>query len=231
MDASYHLNLSRLGEKGRNPYDGLRPWSAITHGVGIFLALVGTFFLLRKTIPLHSAGLNIGYVIFCLTMIMLYTASTLYHSVNTSVRGRIALRKFDHIAVNFLIAGTYIPLCLTILAGTLGTVLLAVIWSLAILACLISFFWIHSPRWVSAGIYLGLGWVSVVSLPFIYQSAGWKPILWLLSGGILYTIGGICYALKWPGRNNPKFGCHEIFHVFIVLGTVMHYLMIYFCMT
>ncbi|MBQ9818416.1 MAG: hemolysin III family protein [Proteobacteria bacterium] len=233
MDTSFDSNTSskRPMEKGRNPYDGLRPWSAITHGIGIILAIIGTIFLLIKTIPVHSVGNNIGYGIFCLTMIMLYTASTLYHSVNTSVKGRIALRKFDHIAVNFLIAGTYIPLCLTILNGTVGTVLLSIIWGLAIAGGLVSFFWINSPRWVTAGIYLGLGWVSVISIPFVWQNAGLVPILWMAGGGIFYTIGGVLYALKWPGRNNPRFGCHEIFHVFIVLGTIVHYGMVYFCMS
>ena len=233
MDTSSKSGISsrRPEEKGRNPYDGLRPWSAITHGIGIFLAIIGTVFLLLKTIPTHSVGMNIGYAIFCFTMIMLYTASTLYHSVNTSVAGRVALRKFDHIAVNFLIAGTYIPLCLTILSGTDGTVLLSLIWGLAIAGGLVSFLWVNSPRWVTAGIYLGLGWVSVISLPFVYQNAGWIPILWMAGGGVLYTIGAVFYGLKWPGRNNPRFGFHEIFHVFIVLGTIVHYGMVYFCMS
>lgn len=231
MDATFDRNSRRPGEKGRNPYDGLRPWSAITHGAGIVLALIGTVFLLMKTIPAHGVGMNIGYGFFCFTMVLLYTASTLYHSVNTSVRGRIALRKFDHIAVNFLIAGTYIPLCITILSGTLGTVLLSIIWGLAIVAGLISFFWINPPRWVTAGIYLGLGWVSVISIPFIYQNAGMTPLYWMIGGGVFYTIGGVLYAIKWPGRNNPRFGCHEIFHCFIVLGTIVHFFMIYLCMS
>ena len=233
MDNAFDKNPNsrRPSEKGRNPYDGLRPWSAITHGVGIVLVIIGTVFLLMKTIPVHSVWMNIGFGVFCLTMIMLYTASTLYHSVNTTVKGRVALRKFDHMAVNFLIAGSYVPLCLTILYGTVGTVILSVIWTLAIAGALVSFFWVNSPRWVTAGIYLGLGWVSVSALPFIYQNAGWDPIIWMAAGGVAYTIGGVSYAIKWPGRNNPRFGCHEIFHVFIVIGTIFHYFMIYWYMS
>ena len=109
-------------------------------------------------------------------------------------------------------------------------ILLAIIWTLAVGSCLLSFFWINSPRWLTAGVYIALGWVSIITVPMIYQAAGMKPLFWMVLGGVLYTIGGILYALKWPGRNNPRFGCHEIFHVFIVLGTIGHYFMIYRCM-
>ncbi|MBQ4360223.1 MAG: hemolysin III family protein [Proteobacteria bacterium] len=226
----YEGTSRRPMEKGRNPYDGLRPWSAITHGVGILLSAIGTFFMLYKVVPQHDGTRIAGFCIFCATSVILYTASTLYHSVNTSVSGRILLRKIDHMAVNLLIAGTYTPLCLTILAGTAGNILLAIIWTLAVGSCLLSFFWINSPRWLTAGVYIALGWVSVITVPMIYQAAGMKPLFWMVLGGVLYTIGGILYALKWPGRNNPRFGCHEIFHVFIVLGTIGHYFMIYRCM-
>ncbi len=227
----YNGSGKRPMEKGRNPYDGLRPWSAITHGVGILLAAVGAFFLLYKTIPEHDGIRIAGFCIFSATAVILYTASTLYHSINTTVKGRILLRKIDHMAVNVLIAGTYTPLCLTILSGTAGNIILALIWTLAIASCLMSFFWINSPRKVTAGVYIALGWISVITIPMIYQAAGMTPLFWMLIGGLFYTIGGVLYAVKWPGRNNPRFGCHEIFHVFIVLGTIGHYFMIYRCLT
>ncbi len=217
-------------EAGRTPFDGLRIWSAITHGVGILLAIIGTVFLVYKMADIHSGYKFASFVIFSTTLILLYTASTLYHSVRASVRARIALRKFDHTAVYFLIAGTYTPLCLTILHGTIGFVLLATIWTLAVAGTVMAFSWINAPRKVNATIYIILGWISAISLPFIYQSHGIAPIAWLLAGGVLYTIGGVLYALKWPGRTNPRFGCHEIFHVFIVLGSIAHYLMIYRCL-
>lgn len=214
-------------EAGRTPYDGLRPWSAITHGIGIVLAIIGGIFLMHKTIPTHGLSENIGFGVFSLTMFILYLCSTLYHSVNTSVRGRIALRKLDHSAVYCLIAGTYTPLCLTILKGTMGNVLLAIIWVLAIAGIIMAMFWINCPRKVTAIVYIGLGWISVIVVPFIYQKVGIVPLYWMFLGGLLYTIGGVLYAIKWPGRNNPRFGCHEIFHVFIVLGTIAHYFMVY----
>ena len=217
-------------EAGRTPYDGLRPWSAITHAVGIVLALVGAVFLMHKVVPVHGIAQNAGFGVFCLTMFMLYLASTLYHSVNGGVSVRIALRKLDHSAVYCLIAGTYTPLCLTILAGTMGYVLLAVIWFLALAGIAMSWFWINRPRKVTALVYIGLGWISAAMIPFIYQNAGMTPLFWMILGGLFYTIGGVLYALKWPGRNNPRFGCHEIFHVFIVLGTIAHFFFVYRCM-
>ena len=230
MDTEYNAfneSSKRPFEKGRTPYDGLRPWSAITHGIGIILAIIGSILLLIKNIPTHSVVSNISFVVFCATMIMLYTASTMYHCVNGSVEKRIALRKFDHIAVNFLIAGTYTPLCLNTLAGPVGYTLLGIIWPLALAASGIALFWINTPRKLTAAIYIILGWIAVAALPFLWQILGLKPLIWLVGGGILYTIGAILYAKKWPGRDNPKFGFHEIFHVFILLGTIAHFIFVY----
>ena len=219
---------SRPQEKGRNPYDGLRPWSAITHGVGAVLAVLGTALLLIKAV---SAGADpwkvVSFAIYGASMIGLYTASTLYHCVNTTVAGRIALRKYDHISIYFLIAGTYTPICLTALRGPWGWSLFGVIWALALAGTAMALVWINCPRWLTSGIYLAMGWLAVVAIYPIWQSMGAAGLFWLLLGGLLYTVGGVLYALKWPGRDNPRFGCHEIFHVFIVLGSVGHFMLIY----
>ena len=160
-------------------------------------------------------------------MIELYTASTLYHSVNTTVRGRVALKKLDHVSIYFLIAGTYTPICLVPLRGPWGWSLFGIIWGLALLGTVLSLVWIHSPRWVTAGIYLFMGWLAIFAIYPLSQVLALRGLFWLLLGGVLYTIGGVMYALKWPGRGNPKFGCHEIFHVFILLGSVCHWLLMY----
>lgn len=215
-------------EKGRDPYDGLRPWSAITHGVGAVLSILGTVLLLLKAI--HSAqfpGSIVIFAIFGISMIGLYTASTLYHCLNTNVNSRIALRKYDHISIYFLIAGTYTPLCLILLAGVWGWSLLGIIWFLALTGLIMSILWINAPRWIAAGIYLFMGWLVIVAIYPISQVLSAEGMFWLVGGGILYTIGGILYALKWPGRNNPCFGCHEVFHVFIVLGSICHFMLMY----
>ena len=149
----------RPTEKGRNPYDGLRPWSAITHGIGAVLAVFGTIALLAGTV---RGGGNIwklvSFAIYGLSMTGLYTASTLYHCINTTVEGRIALRKLDHTSIYFLIAGSYTPVCLTALRGPWGWSLFGVIWALAIAGLVMSLTWINCPRALTSTMYIAMGW-------------------------------------------------------------------------
>lgn len=221
---------SRPQEKGRDPYDGLRPWSAITHGAGAVLAVLGTILLLLRTVLL---GLDpwriVSFSIYGASMICLYTASTLYHCLRTKVHTRIALRKCDHASIYLLIAGSYTPICLGALRtqGAWGWTLFGLIWVLALAGILLTMGWIDMPRQLTAGIYIFMGWMAVIAIYPLYLAVGWKGLSWLLAGGVLYTVGGVLYALKWPGRNNPRFGCHEIFHVFIVLGSICHFFLMY----
>ena len=219
---------TRPQERGRSPYDGLRPWSAITHGMGAALAVLATVLLVVES---ASTGGDVwklvSFSIYGLSMAALYTASTLYHCVNTSVRGRIALRKYDHSAIYFLIAGTYTPVCLVALRGPWGWSLFGVIWALAIAGLVMSLTWINCPRAVTSTVYIAMGWLALIAIYPLAMTLGVRGILWLLLGGVLYTVGGVLYALKWPGRNNPRFGCHEVFHLFILLGSIAHFLMVY----
>lgn len=215
-------------EKGRDPYDGLRPWSAITHGVGAVLGVVGTVLLLVRSVALGSGWLNIAaFLIYGLSMVGLYTASTLYHCLNTGVAGRIALRKYDHISIYFLIAGSYTPICLLTLPQDGGIPMLAIVWAVALAGTVMALVWIDAPRWITAGVYLFMGWMSAFMLPALLRNLPLLGFFWLVLGGALYTVGGVLYAVKWPGRNNPRFGCHEIFHLFILLGSVAHFFLMY----
>ena len=92
---------------------------------------------------------------------------------------------------------------------------------------LLSLLWITAPRWLSAGVYLCMGWLVVFALNPLASALPLEGMLWLVAGGVFYSVGGVLYALKWPGRNHPRFGCHEIFHVFILLGSVCHYINMY----
>ena len=206
-------------EKARDPYDGLRLWSAITHGIGVVLAVVGTVWLIVRAAGQRDAWKIVSFAIYGGSMILLYTASTLYHSLRTAVPGRLRLKKFDHIAIYYLIAGTYTPVCLTVLRGSWGWWLFGIIWALAIGGTVMTFFWVSCPRWVSSTVYIAMGWIALAAIYPLWKAVGWAGITQLLVGGLLYTIGGVLYAVKWPGRNNPRFGCHEIFHVFCLLGS------------
>ena len=215
-------------ERGRDPYDGLRPWSAVTHGVGAALAVLGTAALLAGTaLAGGSAWKLVSFAIYGLSMIGLYTASTLYHCINTTVHGRIALRKLDHTSIYFLIAGSYTPVCLIALRGPWGWSMFGVIWALAVAGLCMSLTWINCPRALTSTVYIAMGWIAVIALYPLWLALGARGVAWLLAGGVLYTVGGVLYALKWPGRDNPRFGCHEVFHGFIVLGSVAHFVMFY----
>jgi len=167
------------------------------------------------------------FLIYGLSMTGLYTASTLYHCVNTSVAGRIALRKYDHCSIYLLIAGSYTPLCLTVLRDSGGVPLLAAVWTMGVLGVALTLVKLSIPRWLTSVIYLFMGWLAIFAIVPIYRALPAAGFGWLLAGGLLYTVGGVLYAAKWPGRNNPRFGCHEIFHVFILLGSIAHFVMMY----
>lgn len=217
----------RHSKEARDPYDGLRPWSAITHGVGAILAVLGTITLIFRVAG-RSNRLLVGlFLVYGLSMVCLYTASTLYHCLNTSVPTRIALRKYDHCSIYLLIAGSYTPICLTALKDSGGPNLLAAVWALALAGLILTITKLSIPRWLCSVIYLFMGWLAIFAIGPIYRSLPTQGFFWLLLGGILYTVGGVLYALKWPGRNNPRFGCHEIFHVCILLGSIAHFILMY----
>ena len=217
----------RRKKEVRDPYDGLRPWSAITHGVGAVLAVLGTVLLAVRSV-LAGSWLHLAvFLIYGLSMICLYTASTLYHCVNTTPAKRIALRKYDHCSIYLLIAGSYTPICATVLLGDGGIPPLSVIWALAFAGIILTIAKLEIPRWLTSVIYLFMGWLSLAAIVPLARLMPVAGMVWLVLGGVLYTVGGVLYAVKWPGRNNPRFGCHEIFHVFILLGSVCHFVLMY----
>ena len=214
----------RRPREERTPYDALRPWSAITHGVGAGLALIGAIYLL---IGSALAGNWLSFAMFAVygaSMVCLYTASTLYHCLRTAVPARLALRKYDHCSIYLLIAGSYTPICTLSLEGRVGIPMLTAIWVLAALGIWLTIAKGNFPRLITSRIYLSMGWLAVFAIVPLHRCLSTAGFFWLVAGGILYSVGGVLYALKWPGRDNPRFGCHEIFHAFIVLGSAAHFL-------
>ncbi|MCI8286779.1 MAG: hemolysin III family protein [Lachnospiraceae bacterium] len=205
------------------------PGSAITHFIGMIMALFASVPLLVK------AGMSPGeehfaaMAIFMTSMILLYGASATYHSVNLTGKYLRIFRKLDHMMIFVLIAGSYTPVCLIVLGGNLGYTLLALVWGIALAGMLIKAFWITCPKWFSSIIYIAMGWVCVLVFGRLFDTLSTAAFLWLLAGGIIYTIGGVVYALKLPLFNSRhrEFGSHEVFHLFVMAGSVCHFIFMY----
>lgn len=206
------------------------PGSSITHFIGMLMAMFSAVPLLIKASmnPDNIHMISLG--IFILSMILLYGASATYHALNLSERTNRILRKMDHIMIFVLIAGTYTPICLIVLGGRTGYTMLALVWGIALAGILVKAFWITCPKWFSSALYIAMGWVCVLSFTQLINSLSREGFFWLLAGGIIYTVGGIIYALKLPIFNarHKNFGSHEIFHLFVMAGSICHFIMMYF---
>lgn len=206
------------------------PGSAITHGIAFLLAVLGVAPLLikaaREPDTLHLIALGI----FILSMILLYAASTIYHSLDINEKVNRRLRKLDHMMIFILIAGSYTPICLIVLHGKTGIILCALVWTVAIIGIVIKACWITCPKWFSSVLYIAMGWLCVLAFGQIFNALSHAAFGWLLAGGIIYTVGGIIYALKVPlfDSKHKNFGSHEIFHIFVMLGSMCHFIMMYF---
>jgi len=220
--------ITSKSSKQRDPNDGLRIVSAVSHGVGAVLSLTGTIALLIRGFANALSGLHLlSYLLYGASATSLYLASTLYHSVRTSLLYRLRLRKFDHSMIYILIAGSYTPICLLAIPQQGGIIMLVWVWSIALFGVVSSILWIHQPRWLSASLYLGMGWMALTVINPLLTNLPTGALLWLLMGGLFYSVGAIFYALKWPGRDHPIFGFHEIFHFFVLAGSISHYFMVF----
>ncbi len=205
------------------------PGSAITHYIGMMMAVIAATPLLIKAALATNQNTLPAMSIFILSMILLYGASAAYHSVSIGEKALRIFRKIDHMMIFILIAGTYTPVCLIILDGPLGYTLFCVVWGIALFGILLKFFWITCPKWFSSLIYISMGWVCLGVFGTLWDVLPHAAFLWLLAGGIIYTIGGVIYALKLPIFNGKHkyFGSHEIFHLFVMAGSICHFIFMY----
>lgn len=205
------------------------PGSAITHFIGMLMAIFAAVPLLIKAAHEPSRIYVISLAVYSASMILLYAASTTYHTFDISAKINTLLKKWDHMMISILIAGSYTPICLLVLKGKTGLILLTIVWSFAIIGILIKAFWVYCPKWVSSILYIGMGWTCVLAFTQILNSMSRTSFIWLLTGGIIYTVGGIIYALKLPIFNNKhkNFGSHEIFHLFVMGGSMCHFVVMY----
>jgi hemolysin III len=203
------------------------PINSLTHLVGIFLSTIGLFFLLVNSISSGNYAKILSSIVFSLGLIGLYSASTIYHWKIGSNRTINILRRLDHSMIYVLIAATYTPICLITLKGTTGYVLLSIVWSLGILGIILKLLWFNAPRWLYTSFYLILGWAAIFVIYPLYKILPTSGLILLFAGGISYSVGAVFYAIKSEKIKIWKFGFHEIFHIFILVGSLAHYLMIY----
>ncbi|MBU5593722.1 hemolysin III family protein [Amphibacillus sp. MSJ-3] len=205
------------------------PINGFTHLAGAVFAFVGLLFMVIKgaqTLTLTSEILSL--IIFGVSMILLYATSATYHMVIASDHVIAWLRKLDHSMIYVLIAGTYTPYCIITLRGTLGWSLLIIIWLTAISGVLFKMIWFHSPRWLSTLLYIIMGWLIIFAIAPLSANLAMEGVIWLVLGGIIYTIGGVIYAVKPKWLESKYLGFHEIFHLFILAGSLAHFISVYF---
>ncbi|MBQ6125429.1 MAG: hemolysin III family protein [Erysipelotrichaceae bacterium] len=220
------LRLRDLNRLENKPYISIKdPISTLTHFIGFVAAIFLTPVLLSRA-GMHSSDLKdlAGLSVYCLSMIVLYGASSAHHAFVLPEGPSRILRKLDHISIFLLIAGTYTPLCLSVLDPVNGMQLLKAIWLIAIIGILMKAFWINCPKYVSSLTYILMGWLALWKIIAVYQAMSSGAFLWLLAGGIFYTAGGIFYALKISFSRD--WSEHEVFHLFVLLGTLCHYILI-----
>ena len=205
------------------------PGSALTHFIAMLLALCAAVPLLVRA-AVHSGVKSLtAMTVFMISMVLLYAASTIYHSVNCSGRILRIFRKMDHMMIFVLIAGTYTPVCLLTLPKPSGLMLLAAVWGFALVGIFIKGFWITCPKWFSSVLYIAMGWSCLSVLGQLFSLLPLHAFLWLLAGGLIYTAGGIIYALRLPlfDARHPMFGLHEIFHLFVMAGSLCHFVFMF----
>lgn len=202
------------------------PVNSITHLIGAVLSAAGLTWMIVKSV-LHQSPLQLtSAIIFGVSLILLYSASSVYHAVKSSKRVETILRKIDHSMILVLIAGTYTPVCLLALPRPMGLILLAVMWALTIGGIFFRVFFLNAPRWLYTGFYVLMGWAAIFFMPSIYHNIALQGFVLLVVGGTLYTVGAVIYALKPKWMQFPHFGFHEIFHLFILGGSISHFIMI-----
>jgi hemolysin III len=203
------------------------PVSGLTHLVGLVLSVVGLCALLHTSVSHGEPWHIVSFSVFGTSLILLYGASTLYHLLPLSKQAVSTLRRIDHMMIYVLIAGSYTPLALIPLRGAWGWGLLIPVWGIAVIGIILTAKARSAPRWISTAAYLLMGWMGIVTLRPLLQTMPSRGLVWLLTGGLLYTVGAIFYGLKWPRLKPGVFGFHELWHLFVMGGSLSHYWMVF----
>jgi len=210
----------RLLEEFKDPVSGL------THLASAILAAVGTVILLIRAGG-GDANRVLVLSVYGLSLVILFSASAIYHLTRTTPSRELLLRRVDHSAIFVLIAGTYTPICVLALPDPIGTILLISVWAFALLGILLKvFFFQQVPGWVSTALYIIMGWLAVIGIVPLVRSIPLAGLLWLLAGGLFYTGGAVIYSMKKLVIVPGVFGNHEIWHLFVSAGAASHFILI-----
>jgi len=202
------------------------PFSGLSHLLGALLTIPALIYMSLHLPEKQSDNYLLSYLTFSISMFLLFSASAVYHLMEVSEQRIRQLKRIDHIAIFIMIAGTYTPYCLIGLNAPLKWFSFAVIWGLALVGIGVKIFFLGAPRWLSTLLYVGMGWVSL----FIYQPLSENlsdgAMNWLLVGGLVYTIGAVVYATKWPNIHPKNFNFHDFWHLFVLGGAACHFVSI-----
>ena len=197
------------------------PVNSLTHWGGAILGLIGLIALL--IVGWDTPAKIISLTVYGVSLIFLFSASATYHMVQVKDKALEIFRKVDHAAIYVLIAGTYTPFCVNAFEGFWKWGMLSIIWSLAVIGIVIKVFFIRAPRWLNAGIYLVMGWLSVTAAGQMLAALPAWVLMWMIIGGVIYTLGAIVYITKIFNFKPGVFGFHEVWHIFVLLAAAAHF--------
>ncbi len=200
------------------------PVNGLTHLFAAFLSVIGTLILLF--IGHHDAALTIALVVYGVSLVLMFSSSALYHLKKATPEGLKKLRKLDHTSIYLLIAGTYTPICIYFFDGFWKWGMLSIIWAIAVAGISFKLVYLNALRWLSTAIYLMMSWLALAGIGEILRTMSSGALFWFFAGGFFYTFGAVIYAIKKPNFFNGKFGFHEIWHVFVILGAFSHYMVV-----
>lgn len=207
------------------------PVNGITHGLGAILAVVGLIVMVYEAVSISSMNHIVAFSIFGASMVLLYTSSSLYHSLPVKEKTLQLLQKLDHSMIYVLIAGSYTPVCLIALEGSWKWGIFITVWTLALLGIIKKMLFMKTPRWISTLLYLGMGWMGVIMFPELADKLPIAFLVWIVTGGLAYSLGAVIYGLQKPNPIPNWFGHHEIWHLFVLAGTFSHFWAFYSYLT
>jgi len=197
------------------------PWSAATHFAGFVAAIIGLVYLVVPSA--HSGAKVTAMALYGGSLVALFGASTLYHFIDAGERGNRWLQRLDHCAIFGLIAGSYMPPLVHLLDGPMRIVMISVVGGIAVAGVLLKLLWIDSPTWLGLSLYLALGWIAIIPMGSMLPRVAATSLLLLIAGGVVYTLGAVVYAKRWPDPWPEVFGHHEVWHLFVLGGAGLHF--------